>query len=190
MLVPTIFRTQAVWSGVAGAPYYTNLYFTGDGTGASADDAQLATGSFFTALAPAIKSGILIELNPEVQEFDVVSGNLLAAYGVTGGSIAGSASGDMMARTTQGLIQWRTGNIVSGRFLKGRTFVGAPTEASNDALGVPSSGYRATLQDAAQDLVDNADSVLVVWSRTHGVASPVTVANAWDQWAELRSRRD
>jgi hypothetical protein len=91
----------------------------------------------------------------------------------------------------QGLHRWNTGVFVNGRLLRGRTFLPTPPEADNDADGTPSSTYisawpaSAAAADSAHPLARH-----VVWSRTHGIKSPVLGSGSVpNQWSYLKTRR-
>ena len=78
---------------------------------------------------------------------------------------------------------------VSGRILRGHTYIPGPTEGNNTD-GKPSGAYKSAIAAAFTDFLAVPDTFPLVWSRTHGTVGPVLSGSCWDQWAVLRSRRD
>lgn len=185
-----IFRIQAVWSGVAGAPFYTTFYFTSDGLTAGAEAAQADVSTFLNANEPLVTQSLRWDLPPVVEEINDATGDLVGAYSVPADFGFGTNTAEGLPPSTCGLIKWSTGVVVAGRFLKGRTYFPLPGENMNDASGNPSTVYINGLRIPAQALIDSPNSQLRIWSRTHGTSSPATVASVWSKWASLRSHRD
>lgn len=182
-----MFRVRTAWTGWPGAPALSTLYFEDSG-GQLAQDAADAVQAFWTALSGRIMSSSSWAIDTAVDEMTtagVVTGTTAVTGTLTG---SGSAAGHSLPPATQGLIRWRTGFFVGGREIRGRTFV--PTPSENDSDFNPASGYITTLNTAAAALIADADSQLVVWSKTNTSTAPVNVGQAWTSWAVLRSRRD
>lgn len=123
-----------------------------------------------------------------VEGFDSVTGTVTGQSPVVPFSEAGDDSAAALPPVTQALVTWSTGVWVNGRQLKGRTFIPGLCEDSNEPGGVLQTGVLSTIQTAANALV--AAAGLVVWSRTHGVYEPVSVAQVSSKWAYLSGRRD
>jgi len=184
-----VLRVTTQWSGPAGGPFYTTLHFDGvDQT--AAEDAASAAVAFWNGMQAAITSTVSRQVLPEVKQIDPVSGDATAVYNTAGGDLtAGGATGAPLPWTTQGLIRLRTGQFVSGREVRGRIFVPGFTEDANDA-GRPNSSARGVFNSAVSSLISDPDSILVVYSPSHGLFRVVNAGNAWTEWAVLRSRRD
>lgn len=180
----TIMRTRTVWNGVAGAPYYSNLYFTDDGTLATAQDALVATNFFFSALTGNIQQDCDYIIEGNVARIDDVTGALVGAWGGTQGAGGGTYVGDTLPRQVQALCQWNTGVVVNGRFLRGRTFIPCIGEPINSPGGVPSAAFVASITTAAATLIADAGNELRVWSRTHGVSHPVVSGQGMPYWGD------
>jgi hypothetical protein len=183
-------RVRTVWTGVAGAPYYTNMYFNDDNTITPAQDAVNAVGTFWSALSGNIVNTVSYTVQGDVARINVATGQLQGAWAVTPVTAAGTAAVDQLPRQVQGLVRWETGTVVSGRFLRGRTFIPGLGETLNNPGGVPTPTLVALFGTAGAALIADTGNELLVWSRAHGVANPVVSATGWSQWATLRTRRD
>lgn len=179
-------RTQIV--GTGGSPFLSTAYFAG--TNASdASNAVNAMGDFWTAMAGAMDDSLTIRVLNEVDSISETTGELLDVLSTSGFTTAGSAGDDPLPPATQGLLRLITGEVVAGRAVKGRWFIPGATEGSNVG-GFPTSGYQTTLVGAIDDLIANADTTLLVWSKKNGQGIAVSGWSVWGQWASLRSRRD
>ena len=179
-------RVTTVFSGVPGAPWYSNFFF------AQTDVAQEcvnSTSRFWLAIAPLIVNEVSWTVQGDVATIDEATGevtNVEAASGVNG---AGSSVGELLPRQTQGLVRWQTALFASGRRLRGRTFLPGMTE-SNNLEGVPSSGTITAMANAGTALIAEPGTAFGIYSRTYRAFAVVTASTAWNQWATLRSRRD
>lgn len=181
-----LWRVRTEFVGVQGSPWLSTMYF---GTVNSAAQSVNAVGVFWTAVDNAISSAVTWRTLADVDEIDV-GGNLIGIASVTPQTGTGGAAGDRLPPATQGLITWRTGSIIGGRELKGRTFVPGIVENNSDAAGTPVAGVITILQNAADALIADVNSALTIWSRQHAQVRLAAVASVSDKWAVLRSRRD
>ena len=195
----TMARVRTVFSGVAGTPWYSNLYFANDGSEDNSQNAHDATAAFWTSLADAITDQVTWEVLGEVTQIDEATGNLEGIVTLTPAFDNGEVTAEPLPWTTQALARLLTGQIVHNRLVRGRIFVPGETIGSNDD-GKPTAGAIAGVQTAANLLITEAAGTLVVWSRPFagteknparvGSKHLVTTASVWDQWAVQRSRRD
>lgn len=185
----SILRVRTTWSGYQGVPYLSTHYFArtdGDSAAFAAD----AVAALWVGAKDVISSSLSWNVEPEVAVLDSTTGTLTGVDNVAGGrSGTGDASGEILPFSTQGLLRLSTADVVSGRILRGHTFIPGGTEAHNN-LGVPTPGYRTVINAAFTDMFESPSTALIVWSRTHGAIGPVLSGSCWDQWAVLRSRRD
>lgn len=187
-IMTDLIRLRLEWTGPGGAGLST-FYFTEAG-GSSGDDAAAAVEDFVNGIRGNVANDWTATLSGVQAVIDDATGTLVGTTGIGGGfTISGDNSNEKSPLATQGLIQWGTGSVVSGRILRGRTFVPGVTDAVNDE-GKPTSGYISALNTAAAALIADASSVFRVWSRAHGTSAPVTSGGTWSQFAVLRSRRD
>jgi hypothetical protein len=185
-----LIRIRTVWTGVAGAPYYTNLYYTDTG---SVGDAIAAQGRIANELQNRLTGfigGMIATVQGQIPVISDVSGQIVSEYNISDHVITFTGSGEQLPRQVQGLITWDTGSFVAGRRLRGRTFWPGAMETQNSPGGVPSTAYVAQLNGIALNLLGNPGPPARVFSRTHLTSAVITAGNAWSQWANLRSRRD
>lgn len=110
----------------------------------------------------------------------------------------GAVTGAAVADLAQVLVRWNTGEVVRGRFLKGRTFI--PGYASTlQAEGQVGSVQQGAIATAGQDLLAGAN--MQVWQRPFaGSADPVRppyvgssrraeTSSVWAEFASQRNRR-
>lgn len=194
-----MFHVRSVSTGVAGSPYYTNLYFNGDPGNVNIALARVR--QFWVDLAGVVRSGIVTNVESEVRVIDPSNGNVTnILVGAEQAAVAASAGGTVAPTATQGLIRLQTSGLRFNRQVQGRIFIPGVTQTAVSAQGTALSGYQNTLTTAATALRATTSGVqLVVWSRPRtltgpielfGQASPVTGASAWQDFAVLRSRRD
>jgi hypothetical protein len=183
-----VLRVRVSWGSVTNGPGLSTFYFTGTDQTA-ADNAALAVRAFMNSLEATYPSYGTWELQPTVAKIDTSNGDLIGLFAVTTESGVGSNASEQLPIQTQGLLEMHTGQIVFGRELRGRLFVPGPTETES-TNGAPTSTYRTALESAANTLRTDPNSEWLVWSRTHGIAYPVTTAVCWTKWAVQRGRRD
>ena len=182
-------RVRTVWAGVAGAPYYSNLYFTDDATLGTAQDASDAVDAMWTSIAGSLSTAISWTVESIVARIDDATGTLVGQWGTVANTGAGTTAGDLIPRQAQALYRWNTAAVVNGRLLKGRTFVPGFLEAGNDAAGNPTAAIVTGLTTTGNALIADPGNELRVWSRTHGTSAVVTSCQGASFWATLRSRR-
>lgn len=194
-----MLHVRSVSTGVAGSPYYTNLYFN-----ASASDVATVLGrvrNFWVALAPQMRSALITNVESEVREIDPVTGNVISIQtGPEQTPVAGGNVGTVAPPANQGLIRLTTSGVRRNRRVRGRIFIPGVPSAAINASGQANGPYQTALTDAATALRATTGGVqLVVWSRPIEITGPVVVpgqqspvigASAWQEFAVLRSRRD
>lgn len=186
-----MYRVRTVFSGMQGSPWLNTLFF--NEAGGTAQQAVTAVGTFWGAVDALIDSEVDWTTEPDVTLIDAVSGSPTGIVTTTPVTGTGSAVGDAVPAATQALVRWRTGAFPAGREVRGRTFVPALVEASNDN-GKLLAASQTTIQTAAAALIADANSVLVVWKRPNppaiGSYANVIASSVWGDFAVLRSRRD
>lgn len=183
----TLWRVRSLITSTISGDDLSTLYF--DSTSFSSIAAGYAAEQFWTQLQPAMWSGAHVTIEPDIYEINPTTGSIMSVAPYGGGySAAGTDSSDPLPLDAQGLIRWSTGEWVSGRALKGSTYVPYATTGAN-AAGKPSATYRGHLATAATYLQTAAPNKFVIWSRTHHLAYPVSGHDVWTQWASLGKRR-
>lgn len=186
-----MLRLTGIWSGTQqGLPYYSTMY-TGGTTQSDADAARAAFNGFWDGIKTLITTGLSVTLEPDVEIVDTPTGQVTGTFTTLGGTTAGTASGDVLGPTQQGLLRLRTGTYSNGREVRGRWFIPGAVEGSN-TLGAPVVGYTTLVAAEGQDLITAlvGNGSLVIYSPTYGTATVVNSASCWNRWAVLRSRRD
>lgn len=182
-------RIRVIWSGttiVGGG--LTSFYFNSfAGTAAQQGSAVSA---FLGATEASRSSGVSWEREPNVDTLNQVTGVLEGTTGLVASSGVGTASGDVLPRETQCLLREFTNTVVAGRLLRGRMFFPGATESMNSASGQPLAVITDDYDAAAGDLIADANTDWIVWSKTHGQIASVATASCWNSWAGLKSRRD
>lgn len=181
-----MLRVTTVFTGVAGSPYFSIMHFGGVGQ-TGADAAVAAVGDFWTAIDQYMVTSLSWATEAEVENI-TPAGALQGVLVTTPETGSGGDAGQGLPPATQGLIRWRTGVIVSGRELRGRTFIPGLAETASD--GGPQGTFVTDANAAAAALAAESVGELVVWSRTHAAAHPVISGTLWSEFAVLRSRRD
>ena len=187
--MPFIARIRSITTGVAGSPFYTNMYFESTPGSDVPQDWITAVVAFWDDLDLYVSSLLDVVVEGDIAVIDTATGQQTTAYSATPGGHSFSDSGEILPLATQGLIRWETSGFSNGRRIRGRTFVPGPTETRSDA-GAPNGAYQTALASAASQLVATAPTPLMVWSPTGLTAEPVDGSSAWSKWAVLRSRRD
>lgn len=192
----SIYRVTAEWTGWAGGPGYTNLYFRNvDGTGGTSD-AQGRVRTFFASFNNALPDEITVQVLGEVAVLDDATGEVQEFIANTPPApVQGEYSGPYSS-ATGACITWLTSGVRNGRRVRGRTFIvplGAPVFGPDGTLADPGA-----LQTIANNLLNPMADDMVVWSRPGMTASgpqagasfDVVGARVRDMAAVLRSRRD
>ena len=185
-----MFRVRTTFVGLTGAPYLSTMYFEDTG-GLTAANAVAAVGAFWGAIDNSLPNTLSWTTEAEVATIDFSNGQQTGLTSTTPQTGTGSIAATLHSPATQGLVRWRTGAFLGGRELRGRTFIpGMSTSVTNAATGAPNSTFLSAVNTAAAALIADANSTLLVWSRTKSAKSTVTSGSMWSQFAVLRSRRD
>jgi len=186
----TLDRVRTIFTGVAGTPWYSNMYFDGSGTNEVAHVDMVR--DFWTAIAGQINTLVTGTVQGDVAKVDSVTGNITGIVGVTPEVVDFTGAGDVLSPALQTCLNLLTGVFVAGRQLRGKVFVPGLTEAINSPDGTPASGFLDAQVAAMEALItaSNTAGNLQVWSPTHGVAHDVVNVSAKTTFAVMRSRRD
>jgi hypothetical protein len=201
--VTSLARIRTIWSGVAGSPYYTNLYFTDNpsdppGIQPYAD----AWFGFLSDLTTTMHSNVTAVIQDDVPIIDDVTGDLTGARTINGGTIDMQGAGDMLPPTVQLPVRLETGVVRDGRRLRGKFYLPCQIEGLNDPTGVPTNALIQLVQSSFTEFLTAADE-LRVWHRPRAASAgpPPVEARAGDSvivsgggplpyWGSMRSRRD
>jgi len=185
-----MLRVRTVFTGVAGSPYYSNIFY--DQLPSAAEDAADAIGTAWEAMEPFMDNAISWVVESTVMVMDPVTGQPTDAVTVTGLSGTGSSAVDALPRAVQGLVQLRTGVFNAGREIRGRIFLPGLVVTTADLSGVISAGTVTAFEGIWEGALLTTPGVPTagVWSRSGGIIEQVSSVSVWDEFAVLRSRRD
>lgn len=189
------------WTGWAGAPGYTNLYFRNATPGiidqTVVDDAIAKVEAWKNDFDQDLPNTITVTTDPSVEEINDATGALVGFW--TGSPAAGTtgASSGVYSNATGFCISWSTNTIRNQRRMRGRTFVVPIGSSGLDTAGTLASTRLAAWKTAASAMrAATGASRLVVWGRptapgaSDGASAEVTSSNIVDKTAILTSRRD
>lgn len=189
MATQLIRRVSLVWSGLSGAPYFTQLFF-GHEAG-NATPTATAVKNLLNNLAPTMQTGLTVQQNPEQVIIDTALGEPVGLEVATAQPLVTcTATGDALPWATQGVVRLPTSIYNSGHRLRGHFFLPGMMEAANinGVVAAPTltqyNGFLSTFWTATQ-----TSGALAVWTRAHRGWASAEGAFMWGQWGVLRSRR-
>ena len=199
-------RLQATWSGAAIGQGVTTLAVgnSASWTVSQVDSARSSLSTFFSGIQGYLPDDVSIQIPSAQMLVDEVTGELVGELtGVT--TIAnrtGTAAGEF-ANGVGASIQWNTDQFLTGRRVRGRTFLVPLTTGIFDVDGTLDSAFITALNTAASGLRTNLSSInggLQVWSRPRvasgelparaGALAAVVSNSVADKASWLRTRRD
>jgi hypothetical protein len=184
-----IREIRTLWLLPTGSNHVSVMYF--DSATAVASQ-RTALQTFWTAVKALQSNVCSYTIDTAGRELDDATGTLTGSWSEGSAKTGtGANGGPQVADATQGLIQWRTGTIVNGRFVRGRTFV--PCIASSQEIGGNLASASVTALQSAANALIAAGVGLKVWHRpiagSGGSAPAVGTASIWTEFAVLRRRR-
>ena len=201
--MPDIARVRTVFTGVAGSPFYNNLYF---GTIADVINPQACVDAVdvaWTTLTSIMRIDLIGAIEAEVPIIEDTTGEIQSVVSTTGGVVDPTSAAEPLPTASQGLVRISTNTFLNGRRLRGRIFVPGLTEASQ-STGVPNASTITSLAAMGMSLINDANTNLVIYRRPRpeedppnpnkpardGASASAVSATGWGQFAVLRSRRD
>lgn len=179
------------WAGSYSAAEMVTVTYFDDEFGIEQARTDLA--ALWTGVSPLLHSSYTWTVDTIGREIDHITGS---TQGLWSEATARTGTGGVgvdgpVANASMLLLQWRTGAYISGRELRGRSFI--PGLAVGNLVGGelrPTA--RATATTAAQAMADAA-SAFVIWRRptvsTPGQIRNVTTGTVWNELGVLRGRR-
>ncbi len=177
------------WTTVNGAGKASVFFF---GTGSTITAQRAALGAWLVSVRGSLTTVTSYAIRQTGRVLDDASGALVGSWTeATGFSGSGASATQPVADASQILFQWRTGNIVNGRYLRGRTFI--PGLPVGQLTGGNLTGAQVTGLQAAGNTLVGAGVELGVWHRptsgSGGVFFPASSCTVWPEMAVLRRRR-
>jgi hypothetical protein len=198
-----LLRIQTRWDGVAGSPFYTNLYAVGPLSTNNGNDLAAAFRTFLLAIAGQFTDELSAQIQSEILEFDESNGTVTGTGTTTQAAVVGTNAGALLPASNQLLLRWATEGIVHNRRVRGRSFMPGLVETSSDASGLPESATVTAYLNAANALLTTMTGRMRVWAQPfstdppnpanpdrNGSAHAITAVSVAPYWAVLRSRRD
>lgn len=185
----SVNRVRVVWDGTGVEGLGLSTFYFDSATGTAAQQVA-AVAAFLAATEDRRCIGMTWATVSDVATLNTVSGVLEAVTATTPAAGSGTAAGDCLPPSTQGLLRITTPTIAGGKVLRGRLFLPGATEAMNLSAGSPEPSYRSDYDAAAAALIADVNTIWAIWSQTHGVLGTAASAVVWTKWAQLRSRRD
>jgi hypothetical protein len=184
-----IRKVDVLWTGLAGAPYFTQFFFGHEPSQASATATALRTCLFgFNArcMTPMIAA-----ISPEQTVIDTATGKPTAteiATAVT--DVAFSGTGTPLPTVDQVVMRLKTSQFNLGRRLQGRIFVPGLNTAANSG-GRLDSVYKSSFDASFGGLIANTatSGKWAIWSRKYKGWASIDSATAWSEFGVMRSRR-
>lgn len=156
---------------------------------ASPGDLQVSWQSFLEVWAAWADNSYTATLGSEIRVLNTATGVLedIINWDVPPEPVVGTVTTEPLPDATALLLRWSTGAVVSGRFLRGRSYI--PGIATTYCVGGnPSAGLVTSMGGAAQQIADDLVG-FQIWSRSHGTAANVTAGSCWTEFAQQRGRR-
>lgn len=184
----THYRSQVVWTGVAGSPCYTTIRsFAGEG---NSDDFRGGIFDFVTDLLPFVTAELTANFDGTVQLVTDSDEDLVNIFSETPFSLAGTAAQEPLPRMAQILVSLGTDEVVTGpsgraRLLRGRMNIpGATIQHLHSGL------FTSTLITGVTAAINELDATvgLGVYSPGGSLIAAVTSTNVATKPATLRSR--
>jgi hypothetical protein len=198
-----LVRVQTTWTGVAGSPYYTNLYAIGPLATNNGNDLAAAWRTCLVAMTSFLTTGMVATIDQELLEFDETTGVVTGAGTTTQPTVTFTGTGDALPRSTQLLVRYTTAGIVHNRRVKGRLNIPGQTESNNNGDGTPGAALTTAVGVAFGAMFTTMSGRQRIWSQPlandpPSPTNPNRPGSAWavsgvsvsPTWAILRSRRD
>lgn len=200
-----IARVRTVITGFPGAPGLSTQYFRKSGGGAWAAYDDLMTSqvwSGWVACLALFTPDIAFDVQDAIDVIEDTTGEIQETLTGTLYHSVGTSSSASLPPANAIAVTYRTGGVVVGKHVRGRTFLSPLAADAAAADGTPTATALGLAQDFATAWLGAGTSVRgVVWSRpVHatlggptarlGSSHDITSEYIKDQFAVLRSRRD
>ena len=177
------------WTTPAGSGFLTVMYFE---LGVSVATQRAAVDDLFDSCATSLDSNVSWLVQTSGRELDDATGTLTGAWTEATSQIGnGANSGNVVPDASQAMIRWTTGEIVNGRFLKGRTYIPGFAVAAVSEGNVLAANVTAINAGCTAFVASGAQGV--IWHRpvanTGGETKQIDGGTLWTEFAVLRQRR-
>lgn len=201
----TLDRHRVAWTGFAGAPGISTFYF------AAGYPVNTALRAFFQGLVNYLPTGCTTQVEPTGDEMDSSTGALIGAWADTAVSPSVGLDSNAYSAVSGALLRWQTATYLSGRRLRGHTYLVPLGGDQYDTSGTLTSGFVTTVGGLMTTLLTATGGSMYVWQRPRLAASaytdrrgvvhpaitsrgggyaPVITGAVRSEVTELRTRRD
>jgi hypothetical protein len=186
----TIRRVRTVFTGVAGTPWYSNMYFAT--SGGTAADSVANVDAFWTTLAAQINTAVTGTVEGDVAIIESTTGEITSVESVTDGTIDFTGSGNVLPPANQGMINLNTNTYAGGRQIRGKLYIPGLVVGAQNSDGTVAAAYYGAWVSVAGALKTSASTtgVWVVYSPTHHMHAAIESVTPKTTFAVMRSRRD
>lgn len=157
--------------------------------GGTAQNSVDTVRDFWSALSGALWAGLQAHVSGTVEVVDPSSGAPTGIDNATTRNITFTNGADALPFQTQAVVYWNTGTWISGRQVRGRTFVPGWCESSNTPGGGMDPSVVTVLGTAAASITSALTCTPGVYSKTHHNMFPIVGSTIPQKWAVLRTRR-
>lgn len=196
-----ILKVKIKWSGFAGGPGYTNLFFrdiAGTPSQTTADNAALKAGNFCSYVRSHLPIEAILQVQNDVEVIEETTGELANVFTVaTSPPLPGEAPSAPYSAASGAVVTWRTAGVRNGRRVRGRTFLVPLANSAYQSDGTLSAAAITSLNtNLANFLAPSGSANFGVYARptsataTDGIFHQATGFSVPDKVAVLRSRRD
>lgn len=184
MAETTAHRVRVAWSGWPGGPGVSTFY-----ANAGQVPNLTALRTLWAAMTGAIPGGFTTQIENTGQTVDLATGQAIGTWSTgTVGAVGGGGTGGYAA-PCGAVIQWKTGQFVNGREVRGKTFLVPLPANAYDGDGTLTPTLVSSLQTAVNTFVTSVAGSYLVWSRKGAVGHPITSGVVRDRAMVLTSRR-
>lgn len=180
------------WAGPQGSGLRSIMYFDG-GTVGELSAARGDLNAFWGGMSGVLSDQYTWNISPAARVLAPNNGGLIDVVSdVSVLSGAGAQAQQPVPDASQVLTQWRTGIVLGGRFLQGRTYVPGLTTGSITAGNI-TPVVVAALNGVVSDFLAASGGQFGIWHRPTGGSggswSPVVSGAVWGELAVQRRRR-
>jgi len=159
--MPSMQRVTATWTGFAGAPGTTTLWFQG-----SSIIAPTAIKPFFDAFAPYIPPAVSIQVNGNGELVDPLTGEVTGTWpGAAAGVTVGTGTASTLLLTEGPMMGLDTGAYRRGHQVRGRIFLIPCLAAAVSSTGAVAAPVITAMNTAATNLISVSGSQWGVFHR-------------------------
>lgn len=193
-----VYKYGMTWQGFSGAPGYMNWFFSfpGDPDQDQVNAAAIKSKTFVQNFAAYLPTGVSVAYPGIIERLTTGTGELEAEINVPVQTATVGTGGGNWSAAVGMCVNWRSGAIVNGRRLRGRTFFVPLSTSAYDTAGTLNDTVRTNILSAANTFITpDTNLQFAIWHRpspggSDGSSGAVVATSITDKTAVLKSRRD